>query len=361
MTNTFETGGSERQLAVLATNLSRERFEVQVGCIRRDGPFVKDFEDAPEFQLGGSLYGWESIRARLRLARYLRRNRIQIAHAFDFYTSLTLIPAARLARVPLVMGSFRQLGDLLTPAQFRSQAITFRWSDAVVCNSQAGADRLVADGLAQQKLHVIGNALPDEAFAAVPAALARRPGALRVGMVARMNARYKNHAGFLRIAARIHERFPEVEFVLAGDGPLRSEIELEAKMLGIGDRVSFLGDRRDVSAVLASMDVSLLTSDSEGLSNVILESMAAGVPVVAYDVGGNRELVNAERGAVIRAGDEQEFAAAVGRLLEQPSVREKVARNGYSFAEEKFGLKRIQSAYEELYYSLLSRSSRNSG
>jgi L-malate glycosyltransferase len=359
MTNTFETGGSERQLAILAKSLSRERFQLHVGCVRRVGPFAQEFEDTPEFRLGGSLYGWQSLRTRLRLARHLRRNRVQVAHAFDFYTTLTLIPAARLARVPVVIGSFRQLGDLLTPAQFRSQAMAFRWCDAVVCNSQAGADRL-ADGIARNKLVVIGNALLDEAFAAVPAALAKRPGVLRVGMVARMNARYKNHSGFLRIAARIHESFPDVEFVLAGDGPLRREIEQEAQSLGLGSRVLFLGDRRDVSAVLASIDVAVLTSDSEGLSNVILEAMAASVPVVAYDVGGNRELVNPDRGGIVRPGDEEAFAAAVGGLLAEPALREKVAANARTFAGENFSLKRIQNDYEELYQSLLDRKvSRN--
>lgn len=355
MTNTFETGGSERQLAVLAMSLSRERFQLHVGCIRRDGPFAQDFPDTPEFRLGGSLYGWQSLRTRLRLSRHLRRNQVQIAHAFDFYTNLTLVPAALLARVPVVIGSFRQLGDLLTPAQFRAQALAFRGCDAVVCNSQAGADRLAADGLAQSKLVVIGNALTDDVFAVVPAALPRRPGVMRVGMVARMNARYKNHSGFLRIAARIHAQFPEVEFVLAGDGPLRGDIEAEAQSLGLGSHVLFLGDRRDVSAVLASLDVAVLTSDSEGLSNVILEAMAASVPVVAYDVGGNCELVNADHGAIIPAGDEAEFAAAVGRLLARPGDREKLAHNARAFAEEKFSLKRIQAAYEELYLSLLAR------
>ncbi len=355
MTNTFETGGSERQLAVLAKSLSQERFQLHVGCIRRDGPFAQDFPDTPEFRLGGSLYGWQSLRTRLRLSRHLRRNQVQIAHAFDFYTTLTLVPAARLARVPVVIGSFRQLGDLLTPAQFRIQAIAFRCCDAVVCNSQAGADWLAADGMAQDKLVVIGNALPDEAFATVPLTLAKRPGVLRVGMVARMNARYKNHSGFLRIAARIRAQFPGTEFVLAGDGPLRKEIEQEAQSLGLGNHVVFLGDRRDVSAVLASMDVAVLTSDSEGLSNVILEAMAAGVPVVAYDVGGNRELVNDDRGAIIRPGDEDQFAAAVGHLLDQPVLREKLAHNARAFAAEKFSLQRIQAAYEELYLSLLAR------
>jgi glycosyltransferase involved in cell wall biosynthesis len=353
MTNTFETGGSERQLAILAKSLNPERFQVHVGCIRRYGPFAQDFQNSPEFRLGGSLYGWQSLRARMRLARYLRKNRVQIAHAFEFYTTLTLVPAARLARVPLVIGSFRQLGDLMTPAQFRAQALAFRWCDAVVCNSKAGADWLAADGLPRQKLHVIGNALPDEAFMAAAPALLARPGVMRVGMVARMNAGYKNHAGFLRIATQIHRRFPEVEFVLAGDGPLRSELEQQAKELGLAESVIFLGDRRDVSAVLRSMDVAVLTSESEGLSNVILEAMAAGVPVVAYDVGGNRELVNVDRGAIIPPADENGFALAVGQLLTDPALRRRVARNARAFAEENFSLKHILNVYEDLYQSLL--------
>jgi len=355
MTNTFETGGSERQFGILARSLSPERFHLGLGCIRRDGPFVLGFETVPEFRLGGSLYGWKSLRARIRLARHLRRHRVQIAHAFDFYTTLTLVPAARLAGVPVVIGSFRQLGDLMTRAQFRTQQVAFRWCDAVVCNSRAGADWLAADGMPRNKLHVIGNALPDEAFAPVSEALARRPGNVRVGMVARMNARYKGHSGFLRIAARIHQRHPEVEFLLAGDGPLRSELEQEARSLGLGSQVAFLGDRRDVAAVLASMDVAVLTSDSEGLSNVILEAMAASVPVVAYDVGGNGELVNAERGQTVRAGDEEGFATAVEHLLERPALREELGRNARAFVEENFSLQRVQSDFERLYQSLMVR------
>ena len=355
MTNSFETGGSERQFGVLARNLRPQEFNVHLGCILRKGPFANDFGDVPEYWLGGSLYGWKSWQTRLRLSQSLRQQRIEIAHAFDFYTNLTLIPAARFAGTPVVIGSQRQIGDLLTPRQFRAQAAAFRWCDAVICNSRAAADRLGQAGISNDKLVVIGNALPEEAFVLAQAALSKRPGVLRVGMVARMNAHYKNHSGFLRIAKRINQQMPDVEFLLAGDGPLRAELEREAQNLGLGERVIFLGDRRDIPAVMASLDVAVLTSDSESLSNVILEAMAARLPTVAYGVGGNIELINEERGALVSAGEEEAFASAVARLLSAASVRSQLGENARKFVDDNFSLENVRAKYEACYQSLLEK------
>jgi len=171
-----------------------------------------------------------------------------------------------------------------------------------------------------------------------------------------MNARYKNHSGFLRIARRINQHMPSVEFLLAGDGPLRLELQREAQTLGIGERVVFLGDRRDIPAVMASLDVAVLTSDSESLSNVILEAMAAGLPVVAY----NAELVSHEtgeeqRGKLLPAGDEQGFASAVEGLLSAPSIRAQFGQNARQFAEKNFSLDNVRARYEACYQSLLEK------
>ena len=358
MINTFETGGSERQFTLLAQNIGAPAFQLHLGCVSHRGPLAEHFGDVPQFPLGGSLFGWKSLRARLDLSRHLRHHQVQVAHAFDFYANLTLIPAARFARVPVVIGSHRQLGDLMTPAQFRAQQAAFRWCDAVVCNSRAAADRLIAAGLAPDKIAVIGNALPSEAFAAAPAALPKRPGVVRVGMVARMNHHYKNHLGFLRIAAQVHERIPHAEFVLVGDGPLRPELEHEASSLGLGASAIFLGDRQDMPAVLASLDVAVLTSDSESLSNVILEAMAAGLPVIAFSVGGNSEAVNGQRGALVGAGNENAFANAIHHLLSDAHLREHQGNNARRFVEENFSLDRVRSRYEDLYRTLLEKKGR---
>jgi L-malate glycosyltransferase len=358
MINTFETGGSERQFTVLAQNLTPPQFQTHIGCVSHRGPLAHHFPNAVQFPLGGSLFGLQSLRTRLKLRRYLKMHHVRVAHAFDFYTNLTMIPAARLARVPAVVGSHRQLGDLMTPAQFRAQAAAFRLCHAVVCNSKAAADRLVATGIPVSRISIIGNALPDEAFASAIPVLPKREGVLRVGMVARMNHRYKNHSGFLRIAAAIHKQMPDVEFVLVGDGPLRPELEREAASLGLGASAVFLGDRQDMPSVLASLDVAVNVSDSESLSNVILEAMAAGVPAVAYNVGGNSELLSDQRGVLLPAGDEAKFSEAVTELLKSKELRRKLALDALQFVRDNFSLASVLQRYIDLYESLLKKNGR---
>jgi glycosyltransferase involved in cell wall biosynthesis len=358
MINSFETGGSERQFAALARSLDPESFRLHLGCVMQKGSFLEGFGDVPTFGLGGSLYKWQSIMARLRLARHLRDQDVQIAHSFDFYTNLTLIPAARLARVPVVIASQRQLGDLLTSGQSRVQTAMFRWCDAVVCNSRAAADLLIARGLPASKTVVIGNGLPASAFAQAQPALPRISGRMRVGMIARMNTYSKNHRIFIQVASSLCSQYPELDFVLAGDGPLRGELEREAESLGCKNRVSFLGDRRDIPAVLASLDVSVLPSASESLSNVILESMAAGVPVVANKVGGNIELLGEGRGVLIEPNDKDALAQAVISLAGEAGRGLEIGRRAKEFARANFSLENMRMRHEQLYLELLRRKKR---
>lgn len=352
MTNTLERGGSERQFVTLAQSLDPSAFSLHLGCITERGPFRQELGNMELFGLGGSLYSLQSFRTRKRLARLLRDRRIDIAHAFDFYTNLVLIPVAKFARVPVIIGSQRQIGDLLTPAQFRAQLLVFRFCDKVVCNSQAAADRLIKHGAAEDKLVIIGNGIPHEAFAEACPALTPVSGLLRVGMIARMNHRVKNHELFLRAAARVAAKFSNAEFVLVGDGPLRTELEQQTVALGIANRVRFLGDRRDIPSVLASLDVTVLPSGSESLSNSLIESMAAGVPAIATRVGGNTELIR-DTGVLVNPGDETDVAAAMESLLRNETLRKTLGRNGIVFAQQHFTVEQMRRNYENLYRDLL--------
>jgi glycosyltransferase involved in cell wall biosynthesis len=358
MINSLETGGTERQYVELARSLIETNLDVHLGCLQKKGVFPDDLGTFHHFGLGGSLFGQKSMRSRWRLMRYLREYGVAVAHAFDFYTNLTLIPAARLARVPAVIGSHRQLGDLLTSSQFHAQLTAFRGCDRVVCNSHAAADRLLQSGLPGKKLVVIGNALPPAVFAQTTPALPRQSGVLQVGMIARMNAAYKNHAGFLRAAAALCRKIPETEFILVGDGPLRANLEREAAELGLRDRVRFLGDRSDIPSILSSLDVSVIPSISESLSNVMLESMAAGVPVVATAVGGNTELGSDGRAVLVPANDDDALAAGMERVLVDQNFASAMSREAREFAQANFSVEQIRKRYFEVYSEVLSSTGR---
>jgi hypothetical protein len=159
MGNTLEMGGGERQFATLASALDPEHLQVRLGCLRKGGPFAEGLEGIAEFPPEGSLFKWKAQRARLALGRHLRTNRVVIAHSFDFYSNLMLIPSARLAGVPVVVGSQRQLGDLMSWLRNSAQHMLFGWCDRVVCNSRAAAARLRQAGLNPNKLAVMARYL----------------------------------------------------------------------------------------------------------------------------------------------------------------------------------------------------------
>jgi L-malate glycosyltransferase len=360
MTDTLERGGSERQFVLLSNALKGRTFQVELGCLGKRGPFLDQVQTIREFPTGGSFLSLQSQKQRFALAQHLQRNKIEVAQSFDFYSNLMLVPTAKLAGVRVIIASHRQMGDLLTQRQFWVQSATFRLSDRVVCNSRAAAARLRRTGTPDSKLVVIPNGLPDECFAPTPPQFPRVPGRVRIGMIARMNDPSKNHSLFLRVASHLIKKRAEVDFVLAGDGPLRPSLEKEAQDLGLAARVQFLGDCRDVAGLFASLDINVLTSRSESLSNVILEAMAAGVPTVACDVGGNPELLrNGENGFLVPDGDEHEFTAAVDQLVENPALRQVTGVRARAETQAQYSMSRVRDLYENLYAELLTRKTKS--
>jgi glycosyltransferase involved in cell wall biosynthesis len=312
-------------------------------------------EHIVEFDLGGSFLRRKAQIARWQLMRQLRTDGVAIAQSFDFYSNLMLIPVARWAGVPVIVASNRNLGDSLTPAQSCVQQIAFSLCNRVVCNSRASANRLIGRGVPESKVVVIPNGLSVQAFANAVPAIPRDRNRFRVGFVARMNDAVKNHEGFLRAAARVVSMLPNVEFVLAGDGHLRPALETLARRLGLAENTRFLGERSDIPEVMAALDVMVLFSLSESLPNVVLEAMAAGVPVVASRVGGVPELVrHEETGLLITPGDEDELAAAIVHLLTQPSVRVHYGKRAREVAKANFDVEYVTQQYQELYLQLLA-------
>jgi glycosyltransferase involved in cell wall biosynthesis len=163
----------------------------------------------------------------------------------------------------------------------------------------------------------------------------------------------KDHATLLEAVALLKRDGVDATLVVSGDGPLREPLLAKAAGLGIQDQVRLLGHRKDVEVVLAALDVFVLSSVSEGLSNTILEAMATGLPVVATRVGGADELVReSETGLLVAPGSPREMAATLGRILTNPSSGQAMGAAGRDRVEAEFALSTMVQRYEALYLDL---------
>jgi hypothetical protein len=251
------------------------------------------------FQRGASTPGmlWRNLRAFGRLVRYLRRERPAVLHAFLFHSYVTAAPAARLGRVPVLVAGRRSMGDFKGGrwSVLALERWVTRMTDLLIANARAvAADARDEEGVPAEKVTVIYNALPDEAFEPAVPSIVETPSPV-VLCVANLKP-YKGHSCLLDAAGILRRRGHDVTLLCAGDGPERVDLERRADRLGVDAR--FLGARTDIHRLLACADAFVLPSLTEGLSNAVMEAMAAGKPVVATDVGGTGELI-ADRGVLV--------------------------------------------------------------
>ena len=367
----FGSGGTERQFTNLALGLDRARFDLRFGCLRSWGTLKDEIEAADiavtEYPIR-SFYQTASYVQQMRLARDIRRDGVDIVHTYNFYANVFAVPAARLAGVPVVIASIRDMGVYLDPAQRHVQRLACGLADCILVNAEAVKRWLVTDGYDAEKITVIANGIDLQRFAAATphsdmrqdlGLAARTPVVLLVSRLVRR----KGVEHFLDAAARLVPHMPHVRFVIVGEqGPdtnYRAALERYAARVGVTRHVIFTGLRRDVPALMAQATVSVLSSLSEGLSNVLLESMAMGAPVVATRVGGVPEVIeDGVTGLLVPPGHPVALAAAIRRLLEAPDLSARLGAAGQQLVTSRFSLERMISATEQQYTTLLERSRR---
>lgn len=362
MLTSFHIGGTERQVVNLALGIDPSRFDLHLACLRCSGTLLGELKTLqvprPEFRIG-RFYNPRTFWQGIRLAQYIRKNRIQIVHSYGFYSNVFAVPTAWLAGKSFVVASIRDTGDVLTSAQRRVQRMVCRLADCVLVNAQAIRDTLVEQGYAPGKIIVIRNGITLAKFgkrhrnSVLREELALPLSAPLVVVFSRLN-QMKGIQYFLDAAVVLAGRFPDVRFLVVGDGESRKELEEYACRLGLGQRTVFTGFRSDVPELLSEAAVSVLPSLSEGLSNSLLESMASGVPVVATRVGGNPEVIEDEvTGLLVPLRDSAALAAAVGRVLEDKALAASFAQAGIRRVAELFSMERSVRETEHLYQRLV--------
>jgi len=352
-------GGIERRLAALLPRLNSPPFRVSVVCIRERGPLADELEKA------GVPVAVVPFRSRLdprglrALARWLRREHVSLVHSHMYRSNVPATIAARFARVPAVLCQIHNINTWETCRQRWMDRFLLRWRSAMVAVSEEVKRDVVANlGCSPEFVRVLYNGVDVEEFAsAAPDPELRRSfgagdGRLLVVVLARL-VEQKKHTRLFRALERVRDRLPPVRVLLVGEGKLRRELEREVRERHLDDIVAFAGFRDDIPAILAIADLSVLTSDREGFSNAAVESLAAGVPVVATDVGGNREaIVDGETGFLVPPDDVEQLARSIEKLLGDGDLRRRMGEAARKRAR-LFSLDRMLEETRNLYLEFL--------
>jgi glycosyltransferase involved in cell wall biosynthesis len=350
--SSFEPGGTEGQMIELVRRLDRSRFEVHIAALHCRGAWLARAEEhaasIEEFPITGFRRAGTLAQAR-RFAAWCRTRGVALVHTADLYANILGLPAAAMAGVPVRIGNRREINPNKAPGHIALQRAAYACAHVVVANCGAAADRLAAERVPRSRIRMIPNGIDPAAYAPHTYDRPLR----RVVTVANLR-REKAHEVLFEAAPIVLRRCPDVEFVVAGDGPRRQELEALARARGIAPRVRFIGHVENVPAVLASSDVFVLPSRSEAFPNSVLEAMATGLPIVATRVGGIAELVENQRtGVLVPPDSPRALGHAILDLIQWRSHAARLGRAARAEVEARYSWERMIAAFERLYLEQL--------
>jgi glycosyltransferase involved in cell wall biosynthesis len=287
-----------------------------------------------------------------RFIRFLRRERIDVLQVYFSDSTYFGVLCGWLARVRHILRTRNNLGYSLTPWGRRLGRLCNRVVNCTIANCEACRQSLLADeGPAPESVMVMENGVDLARFLEVPP-VEMRTGPPRVGMVGNLRP-VKNPELLVRAAAEVCRSHPETTFAIAGEGELRPILHQQIRTLSLGDRFHLPGATADVPGFLAKLDVGVLCSRSEGMSNAVLEYMAAGRPIVATAVGGNVELIDdGETGLLVPPDDSRAFASAIVRVLKDRALAARLGAAARRRAIERHSREAMVRRFEEFYESL---------
>ena len=364
---TLGVGGTETHLIRLLVPLACRGWSITVYCLAERGCHADQVEQSgirvfSPFRLTHRRSPGNIVLAANRLFSLMRRWRPHIAHFYLPGPYLVGVPVAIAAGVPIKIMSRRSLSHYQRhwPMAARLEWLLHRRVDACIGNSRAVVSDLASEGIPSSKIKLIYNGIeipmprPERAEARYACGIEQE--ALLGVMIANLIP-YKGHKDLLEGLALIADRLPSGWRILCAgrDEGLQSKLEELVKRRGFNANIQFLGERSDVPTLLAAADFGVLSSWEEGFSNVILESMAAGLPMVATNVGGNPEAVrDGETGLVVPPRDPAALGEAILSLAQDPALRHRLGAAALLRARKDFSIESCIDSHERLYEQLLT-------
>ena len=363
----FDTGGAQAQLLRRLTHLDRRRFDVTVCVLTRQSGFLLD----KVRRLGVRVIGAELERLPNLHSRLRRLREVIAAHDPDVVVGLLCwdhtygVLAASLAGVPLIVAELHNEREAVRRAFSRR----FRFAEALALGCCAdlvvGCSERVTRSYAQawpwirRRATAVANGIdPLEAPVRLPRRAVSPSVPLVIGTMGRLMAQ-KNHALLLRALAPLCRRHPNIQLLVAGDGPLRAELEQLIRAEHLAAQVTLVGETQTPYSFLGQLDIFVLSSAWEGLPLVAMEAMACGIPVVSTDVGGVSELVShGHNGLLCSAGDAAGLERAIAALVEDPDLRARLGTAARDTVRERFDVRVNVDRMSRLYDRAPQRRSR---
>jgi glycosyltransferase involved in cell wall biosynthesis len=364
----MEVGGSQRQITYLLGGLDRRQWQAELVFFRKESFLVRDLRAQGIVVHHVPKRGRLDLRFVLAYAALLRRERYDLVHAFSLTAELWTLVAGWLARHrPPLVASIRGLYLDESERFWRIKRFILSRSAAVIANARAGAVAAAKRaGVPVASIDVVPNGMvPPEplppgqrdilrqAIGAPP----QRPFALFVGRL----VKEKNLACLMRALARIPaDQRPWV--ALAGNGPLRGDIDAMREAAGLDADVRFLGERKDTAALMQSADFLVLPSSYEGMSNVLMEAMAAGCPVIASEVGGNPELVeDGVTGLLFPSDDADALAQCLQTMGSDHALRQRLSQQAAQVARQRYSVEQLVRSTTRVYERCLDARTAHAG
>ena len=358
-------GGTERQVLQLIQLALRLGYEPHLAVLRGTEWLDQDQAGCPVYLAHADslvhLSGWKGC---LGLVRWMRRQRIALVQTFFTECNILGPWLARLAGVPVVIGSRRNLSQWqgrtswLQPVMRQMQRLSNLSADCIVSNSQVVAEAMGSmERLPRHKRRVAYNGIDLTKFSGLTQQRSHARQMLGIGqdeiLVGNISCMrfVKGLHRFVDVAQIVREKDPALRFLIVGDGPERAGITDRIRAHGLEDRIHLAGAQTDVFPYLAAMDIGVLSSRAEGFSNSLLEYMASALPAIATDVGGNREALE-DTGILVPPDDPAALAEAILRLRSL-SLRKELGAAARRRAE-LFSLERAEERMQQIYGELLS-------
>jgi glycosyltransferase involved in cell wall biosynthesis len=360
MVRELHHGGSERQLTEVALGLDRAQFQPHVGAIRIEGIRADDLRAAgiPIFHV--PLLSFKSsatVTAALALARYIRAHNIRLVHTFDMPLTSYAIPITRMLTSAVALASQRCHLSLAGPYLRRFVLSAERRADGVVVNCQFLQRHLTEDaGIAPERIHLCYNGVDLARFRRAPANRPQSlpPEALVIGVVSVLRPE-KGITTLLDAFAEVRQTMANLRLVIIGSGPMLPELQNRARDLGILEACVFEGSTDQVDEWLRIIDIFVLPSLSEALSNALMEAMACGCCPIASRVGGNPELIEDRiRGLLFEPGNSTDLANKLSEVISKPDFRGRLADAAHDFLHANFSRAASAHRMAEIYSQLLA-------